>query len=278
VADDGHDRRSAPGIDHSLGRDPDDARTAARRLGVGRFTKASSAEAILRHTLRQLGLTRIYHRGELTGPQALELLAAIREYGRAWMHHEALALVQDHGTERALGAATRHHVGRFFRRAGQFVRELILAGAMALAGPEGLTSADLEEADRRADAQVAYLDRFEQDVETRGPAQLSLEPVPEAMSAAEFAARAELYGNAAWTDGQHVMRAHWQRAGAIRERRVHVGADLPCAQCRDQVALGWQAPGRLLPIGDCTCKMSCHCHFELQDADGRIRWVGGRVA
>jgi hypothetical protein len=69
------------------------------RMGRGRTHKASSAEAILCHVLRQRGWTRQYARGELTGRQHLGLLEDIRQYGRSWLRHEAESLFDRYGVE-----------------------------------------------------------------------------------------------------------------------------------------------------------------------------------
>lgn len=176
---------------------------------------------------------------------------------------------------RSLSSAVRRHVGRFFDRAKTFVREAIVAGAMALAGPGGLTADDLDEVDRQAQVQVAFLDQFRRDVEARGPAELSepaAGPVEGAMSAAEMAARAEMYGSSAWQGAMHVNRRGVINDGkAVRERRFH---RLPnpeghaCKTCLEQSGLGWVPVGTLLPIGDAECLTNCDCYFVYELADG----------
>ncbi len=298
---------------HSGGRDLAVDRGAVaeppRRIGPGRTHKASSAEAILRHCLRRLGLSAAYRRGDLTGEQAIEVLSFVREYCRAWLRHEVEALIRHYGRaidgmslgtqldgrsavpdfvgndaglapggigeSRALGTAIRHHVGRFFDRVKGFIRESILAGAMALSGPEGLTPDDLAEADRQHAVQVAYLDQFHRDVEARGPAELSepspLVPAADAMTAAEMAARAEMYGSASWGAAHEINRRGVIKDGkAVRERRFHWReVDHPCGTCAAESAKGWVPVGTLLKIGDSECLgIGCDCYFSYMLEDG----------
>lgn len=268
-----------------------------RRFHPGRTHKAGSAESILRACLRRRGWSAAWRRGELSAGQSLELLQDIREYGRAWLHHEADALFKAHGVEqeRALGGAARSHVGRFFARARQFVRELIVAGAMALSGPEALTGDELREADHAAQVQAEYLDRFHGEVVANPPVELQppaegpplfpggpplppLEPsgkaLKEPMTAAEFAARAEQYGgNAGWSDPLNIDRKTVIRSGkAVREARFHwrpTGVDHPCATCKAESQKGFVPIGTLNPIGDSECLgISCDCYFVYELVDG----------
>lgn len=266
-----------------------------------RTHKASSAESIVRHVARGLGLWKGWRDGDLTDDQRLELLGGVRDYCRGWLHHEAMQLVREWGKAsdgrrdaatstagagpgipRSLSAAARHRVGRFFDRARVFVREAILAGALALAGPAGLDADDLREADLQAAVQRGFLDRFERDVELRGPAELS-EPSGAApanpMTAAEFAARAEMYGGAAHTAAQATNRAailrHVQRFGrAVSERRLHQKPDPAahaCRVCLDQSNRGWSPIGSLLLPGEgCPCKSNCDCYLIFRLDNGAV--------
>ncbi len=291
--------------------------TAQRKLVIapGRTHKASSAESILRHCLRQLGFTRQFRRGELSGKQHLELLESIREYGRAWLRHEAQAfadryLAHDvregrhlheglhHGAgnhqddsprsiearealrgfesvRRAIPSDIYYHIGRFFRRAKNFIRELIVSGAMAMTGNDPLSGADLAEADRLAGAQDDYFDRFRDEIIAEGapgvakPFDLSkplqvIEPTP-SMTPPQFVARAEMYGTAVWGAAQSLVRKRHHRTpakGLDQERRIHgFPIDDQCQTCSEQTHLGWQPLGTLLDIGDSECLNNCHCYF-----------------
>ncbi len=274
-----------------------------RAFAPTRTSKASSAEAILRYCLRQRGWTRAYREGLLSGKQRLDLLHDMREYGRAWLRHEAAELFAAHGRhddnlmvdrdglpdaafglvnggiDRALGAAIKHHVGRFFRRAKQFTRELILAGTLALSEPKPLDAEDLEQVNRQAVEQERYFDAFEAEVNALPPPQLAPDLglnqvtiiVPPSMSMPQFIARAEQYGSAVWGAAQEVARAQVIRERVwVEERRVHgMLKDDMCSICREAVAAGWQPIGTLPAIGDSECLSSCHCYFKWRDAEGK---------
>lgn len=72
---------------------------ASGRFSVGKTHKANSAEAILRHVLRQRGWTRLYGEDGLTGRQHLSLLDDVRQYGRQWMRHEAESFFDRYGVD-----------------------------------------------------------------------------------------------------------------------------------------------------------------------------------
>ena len=245
-----------------------------RRLGAGRTHKASSAESILRHVLRLLGWTAAYKQGKLTERRRIKLLDAIRQYGREWLRHEAEQLFGVHGTERSLGSAAKHAVGRFFDRARGFVRELIVAGSMALNGPAPLDDHDLAEADRAAVVQSMYLERFAAEVELNTPPELAVPtapPAPNALSAPQILDRAEKYAGSVWGDAINARRQKIIRSGRYsQERRVHarpMGRHDACATCLGESDKGWVPIGRLLPIGDSECLgIRCDCYFEYRNA------------
>lgn len=180
---------------------------------------------------------------------------------------------------RSLAADARHAVGRFFRRARQFVHEAVLAGTMALAGTTRLKPEDMAGVDRQAAAQVAFLDNFEREVAGhRTPAEVA-DPAaptgPGAMSAAQFVARAEMYAGGVWVGSQNVNRAKVLRQDRIvQEARFHLRPNPElhaCAVCLGESEKGWVAPGSLLPVGDSTCLGSfCDCYFAYKNDDGSI--------
>lgn len=167
----------------------------------------------------------------------------------------------------------RAHVGRFFGRAKQFVRELIVAGSMALNGPEPLDEHDLHQADQQAHTQWAYLDRFRGDVEAATPPELApagAPPEPGAMSAAGFAARAEQYAGSTWGASINARRERIKSQGRMKsERRVHakpMGQHDACGTCEEQSSRGWVPIGTLDPIGDSECKgINCDCFYEYSE-------------
>src|SRR5208283_43254 len=169
----------------------------SRKLVISpeRTTKASSAEAILRLCLRSLGFTEAYRQGALSNEQIVNLLDEVRQYGRAWLRHEAEEFTRSYSVSRNDGrsvldggfsgttgfvgidrkamwidgpggyliqqdAGFRHSIGRFFERSKQFVRELILSATMALSGPAPLTGEELAGVDREAQKQEQFLATF----------------------------------------------------------------------------------------------------------------------
>lgn len=272
----------------------------ARRLSPYRIHKASSAESILRYCLRKTGFSKAWRKDELTGKQHLELLEAIREYGREWLRHDAEVFARNyldynHGrrgfpdrnsdrrsswlhrgidvfaVDRALSGSLRGHFSRFFGRAKQFVRELITAGAMAFSGPEPLTGEDMAEVDKQVQAQHQFFDKFHDELLQGGepapkpisePGQIVLTPPPP-MSPEQFIARVEQYGNSGFSAAQEIARSKAIRERIFtEERRVHAGTDEPCLTCQDQLAMNWQPIGSLLPIGASECRCHCHCSFR----------------
>lgn len=263
-----------------------------RRISAGRTHKASSAESILRHCLRTLGFTAAYRRGELDARQRIDLLDAVREYGRDWMRHEVESFFAHHATERALGGAMGRHVGRLFDRLKGFVRELIHSAVSALLGPD-LTDDEAAEADRLADLQDGFLDRFRADLSERSPREIA-DPlglsVGSPITPAMAAARAEMYGNAAWQAAQQVERITLLRTkgapprisgkgrmtGSPRWERRILGKPKTehCTDCPPLAAQGWVPVGTLPPIGATECGHMCLCHFEYSDA---VEMPAGKV-
>jgi hypothetical protein len=78
------------------------------RFSPSRTHKASSAESILSHVIRQRGWSKRWKLGKLTGRQHLQLLEDVRQYGRQWMRHEAEAFFGRYGD--VSGVATTHDV------------------------------------------------------------------------------------------------------------------------------------------------------------------------
>ena len=179
----------------------------------------------------------------------------------------------DDGVSRALSDTLTHHVGRWFGRAKQFVREAILAGAMALHGTEPLTAVDLREVDAQAEKQVAYLDKFQLDAHYKTPAEIGEgEPALTPMTAAQFVARAEQYGDSVHTGANAVARAKVIGSRRYTEERGFHGKllDDMCQVCRDRVRAGWVPIGTLPAIGDSECRGQCHCYFKYRDENGNV--------
>ncbi len=280
------------------------ARPAQKRFSKHRTHKASSAEAILRHVLRQRGWTKLYGEDGLTGRQHLNLLDDVRQYSRLYLRHEAESFFDRYGVEdgdnaesrsgdryngivrsgneitsddlrlagslsvnRGLASRATGALSRFFDRAKGFIREVIVAGSMALKGDEPLSAAEQAAIEFRTRQQHAYLDNFQREVTLNPPREiadlssLTVIVTPEPMTAPQFIARLESYGDAVWQSGQDSNRSHAKAAGYGEERRV-LGDALHCEDCPPLAALGWQPIGTLPMIGDTECGGHCHCHFE----------------
>ncbi len=251
------------------------------RMGRNRTHKAGSAEAILAHVLRQRGWTAQYDGASLTGKQHLSLLDDVRQYGRMWLRHEAESFFDRYGEEVERGLASRAAaaIGRFFDRARQFIREAIVAGAMALRGVDAFDESEQAALNHQVNIQRQYLDKFEREVVASPPreiADLSSQVIiaaPPAMTQGQFVARVERYGNAVLQVAQRINRGSAKRSqvagGFVEERRV-LGPAEHCSDCPPLAALKWQPIGTLPDIGDSECNGHCKCHFEYKSKDGRI--------
>lgn len=265
-------------------------------LGGKRLTsKPASAEAILSHVLKKLGWTARYNKGQLSGPEHLQLLEAIRAFSKAWIKHESEQFArlqfgwQEDGRRKPvrsaaeieqIGRSLREQAGRFFKRIKGFVRESIVAGAMGLLGPRALTSDELQQAERQAVTQDAYLDRFQQDVLRPLPfspdktTDVFVFPAP--MTPGQFIARAESYGACVWGYSQEIARATYARNMVFDQERRVLGDAKHCRQCPEYAARGWVRIGTLPGIAqECDCGGQCRCHLEYKlGDDGEIHVVG----
>ena len=190
---------------------------AQARLSQRTTHKASEASAILAHCLHRRGWTAAWKAGQLSGKRHLILLGDVRQYGRNWLRHEADGLFRSllgRGLDRGLGAAVASAVGRFFDRARSFVKELIIAGAMALKGEGQLSAQEVAYLDQQARVQAEYLARFEREVRTNPPVAL-VEPATQThttvvqappMTPGQFTARAEQYANSSHQAAQRGIR------------------------------------------------------------------------
>ena len=270
-----------------------------RRFPSRRTHKASSAESILRHCLRMRGWTASFRRGELSPRDHYGLLRDIREYGRAWMHDEAMRLVEAHGhVERGLFSGAAGAVRRFFQRSKSFVAELIHAGVQALSGPGPIEPRAADIADQAAARQAQYLDDWYHEVVLNPPQPFrepppkpitivigptgEVQPTPEtavkAPSGKEFAARAEKYGNSAWGTAQKAIRAQVMELGHFREERRVLGEPKTehCHDCPPLAAQGWVPYYTLPDIGETECNGMCYCHFEVREGpDDEPAWLVG---
>lgn len=252
--------------------------TNAGRAGSTRFAKtkihkASSAEAIVQHCLRQRGWSKAWTEGRISDLRKRRLLGDVRQYGRAWMRHEAESFLGRYSdVSRSIDPAIVPALRRWFNRNIGFVQELIVAAAMSQEG--GKLSADTEQfVAELTQVQREYLDQFYRDISHRSPTEIKDILGPEVpgfapYSKAQVVARAEQYGNAAWQGGQKVLRRRKKMSGGARwEWRIlgHPKTE-HCDDCPPLAALGWQPIGTLPDIGDTECGGRCYCHFEYSDS------------
>jgi hypothetical protein len=297
------------------------------RMAASRLHKAGSAETILKHCLRQRGWSKRWRQSRLTGREHLQLLSDVRLYCRAWFRHEAEGVFDEltrqddehrgvpetdrqdrsHYDQTTMGKTQGQEqprlsrtvyanmvggavgsIGRFFSRAKVFVREMILAGVLALRGPGKLSAQEAASIDSALAVQVDYLENFRREVEANPPRPAGLETTtilvqPEPMTEGQFVARAEMYGNAVWQAAQGAYHdeivAEAEQPPPARppgtttpplalqyERRI-LGHPKThhCEDCPPLAALGWQPIGTLPRIGETECGGMCLCRFEYTD-------------
>lgn len=222
------------------------ATSSGRRFSRLKTHKASSAEAILQHCLRRRGWTRQWRDGMLTGQQHLTLLRDVRQYGRAWLRHEAEGFFEAYGAKnvrglienrpmveatgltdgtreegspwgtpgilrrsseiRSLGSHLLSPLKRFFDRARSFVHELAIAGLQALKGNEPLSAAEVATIDQAAKVQADYLDRFQREVIANPPVVL-IDP-------ADLQAQSTIVQRPPMSPGQFVARTEMYATSA----------------------------------------------------------------
>src|SRR4051812_5126914 len=121
-----------------------------------------TAATILARALLATGHADGWEADTLTGRQALDVLHAVRLEARRVLRRmaEALLVELDAGAEKALFGRAKAAVGAFFSKAGGFIREAILAGVLAIAGPGPVTQAMEEGIERGHEVQLEYLDKF----------------------------------------------------------------------------------------------------------------------
>jgi hypothetical protein len=260
-------------------------------LGKKRLSKPSSAENILRTVLRELGYTSKYKKGQLSGPQHLEIVDAIRSFARAWLRHEAEQFAQNYlGDDRGfqggsegqqVGRSLHQQVNRLRMRIRNFIRESIVAGAMALLGPRPLTGAELDQAERLAQMQEQFLGAFMDKVAQAPPAfrpdkTTEIIAIAPPMTMDQFIARAESYGSVVWGASQEIARATIKNNRIFDQERRWMAVAEHCQSCPEAAAMGWQPIGTLPPIGDSECMNNCKCSFSYRLGDDGVEHIAGR--
>lgn len=257
-------------------------------------SKPASAEAILAHVLKRMGWTARYKKGLLDGPEHLRLLEAVRSFCKAWLRHEAEQFAREYlgrkepkrhvgdAEVEQVGRSLREQAGRFFKRMKTFVRESIVAGAMALVGPRPLTGSELQQAERQAQVQDAYIDKFQADMMRPYPfnpdATITVVAAPPPITPNQFIARAESYGACVWGYAQDTARTTYVVDGVFDQERRILDPDVKhCRQCPEYADRGWVPIGTLPAIGaECDCTGQCKCHFVFRSGDDGEVYTAGR--
>jgi hypothetical protein len=163
-----------------------------------------------------------------------------------------------------------------------FVREGIVAGAMALVGPRPLTGSELQQAERQAQVQDAYADKFLADMMRPYPinptSTTTVVVSPPPITPNQFVARAESYGACVWGYAQEIARETIRREAIFDEERRILEEDAKhCRQCPEYSERGWVPVGTLPAIGkDCDCTGQCRCHFVFRNSRDGIEYTAGR--
>ncbi len=227
-----------------------------------------STRAILDKALRNIGLSDTFGDGSISPADRLRVLHELRMIARAWLRREAERALaetggEDEPTSKGLAGKAKEVAGRFFKRAGKFLRNALVAAALAVMGPGELTEAETRSIDRAHVVQVEYLDKWKKDVLAENA---QLEP-----------ARAEQYGASVWGAGNGVLREAAIQSRAIEEGlRQHNGDDAPCPGCAEQIAKGWVPAAEVEPIGSQECRENCHCILIWRTTTG-AEWIAGRA-
>jgi hypothetical protein len=235
---------------------PDDPACPCRDHRPG-ISEVPSAATILKVALEDLGHEDGDH---LTDDERREVLKAIKSAGRAWLRAEAEAVGDDGGEDatKALGGALRERAGRFFDRARGYLRELLTAGVLAVAGPGPISQAMEESIERSHAVQVEYLDNFKREILDEA------KPV----DSASFPARAEMYGNSPYAAAIEAQRADHAATGVKTQERRRLGHAQHCDDCPPLADLDWQPIGSLPALGftwdgePSECRQNCECWFE----------------
>lgn len=257
--------------------------------------KPNSAEAILKTVLREKGWTSRFLRNKLSGDEHLEVARLVRDLSKAWIRHEAQEFAQQFlgWDERSLGIQERaddltagnafsRHVERFSTRVKAFIRESIVAGVLGLLGPRPLTGQELDHAERLAQVQAQYFDRFRDQVVMAPPAfrpekSTEIMAIAPPMTVDQFIARAESYGTCVWPVAQEVARASYSRNDVFDMEHRVLGDAEHCDDCITYSAMGWMPIGALPAIGEqSACRQSCYCHFEYRSGPNGIPHTAGR--
>lgn len=143
-------------------------------------------------------------------------------------------------------------VGPWFAKALGLVQSLSAAATAALFGQPDLGPTILDGLAGLVTRQARYLARFRDQLRNGG------------QDPGEAAAnRAAMYADATWSTGWTVLLQDMAAIGMKFGRRVLGVAD-HCEECVDLAGLGWTPIQEVVPIGNASCHVRCHCHLEFR--------------
>lgn len=220
-----------------------------------------AAQSILDGVLEATNYADAWEADTLTDEQRREVLEAVSVEGQAWLRREAEGVLKAVGSDsaKALFGDAKAKVGKFFRRAGQYIRELVTAGVLAITGPgpANQTEAIVQATQVQVKEQLEYLDKFKDQIISEA------KPLTQ-----EFVARAEMYGAAVWSSSLEVERQGIVAADKANEvLRVLDETENHCLECPPLAELGWVRmtdATRLgvVPLGRTKCKVRCRCYLR----------------
>jgi hypothetical protein len=228
------------------------------------ITKPASrtARRILAAALKTTGLRTKFAAGTLTPSERRSILHAVVGIGKDRLKAEGQRLAKRleraaasdglgfSSLSAALFTSRRSAVTSWAARVGRYLRELFVAGSLALLGPANLTDVELASLSVSHANQVAYLDNFATDI-LDGSQPLD----------GTLPARAAMYGSAAWGIAQNTSDLAAVRLGFTSHRRILGSNENHCEDCVEEADKGWRPVGTLRPIGDSICGSRCDCHF-----------------
>lgn len=133
----------------------------------------------------------------------------------------------------------------------------IATAAIASGGRDKLTPVSLGKVGSRLKKEYEYLFNLSR---ARGRGEVS---------DAQLIARIRMFGEGSTRAYESARRGEMIDAGYTRERRV-IASSVPCPECQDYAARGWQHVGTLPATGEaCSCRSNCKCYFIFEGKSAR---------
>jgi len=136
------------------------------------------------------------------------------------------------------------------RKLGKSIRQLFLAGALALGGGETLTPEDVGDVDRAVVEQAKFLNGFAQAVQDERQGLDGSLPN-----------RESLYAAAGWGAAWKVEAGRAMREGKLIEQWMLGTAEHHCPDCPALAEMGPVPLGTLPAISSTVCNVNCRCYI-----------------